>query len=305
MVALVWSDLDDEIIGGDLTAALAYATTAGGAVLTPVSPIGLRDRSTGTVSFTTSLGFGRKLERIRVNPRVALAFHAREHGFATGPRFVLVQGAADYDPEPDPDALQRRVGPASARFMGDTPRGPFWDRWLRAYSVERVLVTVRVERVLSWHDLACAGEPTVVGAPRPHGDPPSQDRPKKGTGPRIDVARAARRASGLPHALAAYLSGDGFPMVAPVKIRAADSAGVALEGPLPGGGRRAGLLAHGYEPQLIGLEMRQYTGWLQDGIYAPHTESGFRAPANKTLLLLANGFMARRGLKRARAMSRA
>jgi hypothetical protein len=123
-------------------------------------------------------------------------------------------------------------------------------------------------------------------------------------GPRIDVARAARRVSGLPHALVAYLSGDGFPAVAPVKIGASDSAGIALEGPLPGGGRRAGLLAHGYEAELIGLEVRQYTGWLQDGIYAPHTESGFRAPANKTILLLANGFMARRGLKRARALSR-
>src|SRR2546429_2331429 len=99
MVARMWSDLDDEVIGGDLTAALAYATPAGGSVLTPVSPMGLRDRTARTVSFTTSLGFGRKLERIRVNPRVALAFHAREYGFAPGTRFVLVQGTADYDPE--------------------------------------------------------------------------------------------------------------------------------------------------------------------------------------------------------------
>jgi hypothetical protein len=305
MVARMWSDLDDEVIGGDLTAALAYVTPAGGSVLTPVSPLGLRDRSARTVSFTTSLGFGHKLERIRVNPRVALAFHAREHGFATGARFVLVQGTADYDPEPDPEQLQSRVVPASARFMGETRRGPFWDRWLRAYSAERVVVSIHVERVLSWHDLACAGEPTVVGTPRPHGDPPSQDPPRKGTGPRIDVARAAERVSRLPHALAAYQGVDGFPMVAPVEIGAADSAGVALEGPLPGGARRAGLLAHRYEPQLIGLELRQYTGWLQDAIYAPHTESGFRAPANKTLLLLANGFMARRGLKQGRTMGRA
>ena len=28
--------------------------------------------------------------------------------------------------------------------------------------------------------------------------------------------------------------------------------------------------------------------------YAPHTESGFRAPANKTILLLGNGYMAKR-----------
>src|SRR5438477_12223997 len=109
MVGRVWSDLDDEIIGGDLTAALAYATPAGGAVVTPVAPVGLRDRPAGTVSFTTSLGFGRKLDRIKENPRVALAYHAREHGFATGTRFVLVQGIASYDAHPDRDLLEQPI----------------------------------------------------------------------------------------------------------------------------------------------------------------------------------------------------
>jgi len=154
-----WSEADDEILAGDLTAALAYLTPAGGAVLTPVAPIGLRDRDAGTVTFTTSLGFGRKLDRIARNPRVALAYHARDHGFAAAPRFVLVQGTATYDAHPD-------------------------------------------------------------------------------------------------------------------------------------------------EAKLVGLETRQHTGWLHDGIYAPHTDNGFRAPANKTLLLLANGYMARQGLKKARAVGR-
>jgi hypothetical protein len=300
----VWSDLDDEVIGGDLTAGLAYATPAGGAVVTPVAPVGLRDRSAGTVGFTTSLGFGRKLDRIRENPRVALAYHAREHGFATELRFVLVQGTASYDVEPDRELLEKRVRPAAARFMGEPARGLFWDRWLSAYYADRVVVTVHVERVLSWHDLGCAGEPTVVGTPRPLGEPASQAAPAKGTAPRVDAVRAAGRLSGLPHVLVGYLNGDGFPVVAPVRVGTADESGITLEGPLPAGGRRAGLLAHRYEAKLIGLEARQHTGWLQDGVYSPHTESGFRAPANKTLLLLANGFMARRGLKRARALGR-
>ena len=80
--------------------------------------------------------------------------------------------------------------------------------------------------------------------------------------------------------------------------------GLALAGPLPAHGRRAGLLAHRFQAGLVGLETRQHTGWLQDGVYAPHTESGFRAPANKTLLLLANGLLARRGLRQARARGR-
>jgi hypothetical protein len=87
-----------------------------------------------------------------------------------------------------------------------------------------------------------------------------------------------------------------------VGVQGASAEGLQLRSPLlPAGARRAGLLAHRFESQLIGLQVRQYTGWLADGVYAPHTERGFRAPANKTLLLLANGLMARRGLKRARA----
>jgi hypothetical protein len=300
----LWSDADDEIIGGDLTAALAYLTPAGGAVITPVAPIGLRDRKSGTVAFTTSLGFGRKLDRIKANPRVALAYHAREHGFATGSRFVLVQGTASYDTHPDPDILAQTVRPASARFMGEPRTGWFWDRWLRAYYADRVLVTVRVHRVVTWPDLSCTGERSTVGNPAPTPEPASQTPPTGGIAPRVDSARAAKRLRQLPHVLAAYAEADGFPTIAPVTVRTAGPSGINLSGPLPPGGRRAGLLGHRYQPKLIGLETRQHTGWLQDGTYAPHTEHGFRAPANKTLLLLGNGYMARRGLKQARALGR-
>lgn len=300
----MWSDIEDGIIGGDLTAALAYVTPAGGAVVTAVAPIGLRDREEGTVGFTTSLGFGRKLDRINENPRVALAFHAREHGFASEPLFVLVQGTASYDAHPDPVVLTERVQPASTRFMGAPRTGVFWNRWLSAYYADRVLVTVKVERVVSWPDLSCGGGPVVAGVPLALEDPASQTPPKKGTGPRVDVSRAARRMRKLPHVLVAYPGVDGFPMIVPVTVGEDSPSGIALGGPLAAGGRRAGILAHRYEPKLIGLETRQHTGWLQDGVYAPHTENGFRAPANKTLLLLGNGLMARRGLKQARALGR-
>lgn len=299
-MAVTWPDAEDEIIGGDLTALLAYLTPAGGVVLTPVAPLGLRDREAGTVTFTTSLGFGRKLARIDQQPRVALAYHAREHGFASGPGLVLVQGEATYDAAPDRATLEA-LRPDSERFMGPAKTGPSWDRWLSAYYTDRVLVTVNVHRLLSWPDGDAAAAPVVHGASPPAEDPPDQTPPGKGSGPRVDTARAARRLRALPHTLLGYRAADGFPVIVPVHVGTASSAGIALDGPLPPGGRRAGLTGHRFEPQLIGLEVRQHTGWLQDGIYAPHTASGFRAPANKTLLLLANGFMARRGLRRARA----
>lgn len=79
-MAVTWPDDIDDVLRGDLTAGLAYITPAGGAVVTAVSPIGLRDRELGTVGFTTSLGFGRKLDRMKREPKVTLAYHAREHG---------------------------------------------------------------------------------------------------------------------------------------------------------------------------------------------------------------------------------
>jgi nitroimidazol reductase NimA-like FMN-containing flavoprotein (pyridoxamine 5'-phosphate oxidase superfamily) len=298
----MWSDADEAVLAGDLTAALAYVTPAGGAVVTPVAPVGLRDRAAQTVSFTTSLGFGRKLDRIKQNPKVALAYHAREHGFADGERFVLVQGTASYDSSPDRAQLEA-LEPAARRFMGKRAEGAFWDRWLSAYYGDRVVVSVAVERVCAWPDLSCAGTPEVSGAPLAQALEP-QAPPRLGAGPRVDVARAARRLARLPHVLLGYVGADGLPVIVPVRVGSASERGIALEGPLPGGARRAGLLGHSYRAQLIGLESRQYTGWLDGSTYAPHTESGFRAPANKTLLLLANGFMARRGLKRARAVGR-
>jgi hypothetical protein len=304
----MWPEEVDEVIGGDLTCAVANVTPAGGAVVTAVAPIGLRDREAGTVGFTTSLGFGRKLERIREEPRIALAYHAREHGLgdAANERYVLVQGVATFEPHPDRDFLQNEIGPRSARFIGAPRRGVFWDRWLGAYYADRVLVTVKVERILVWPDLRASGAPQVVGAVAPDGPPQPQAPPNKGIGPRVDAVRAGRRVADLPHRLLAYVGADGFPLIVPFDLAGQDAGGLSLEtaAALPAGGRRAGLVAHRYNAKLIGLETRQHTGWLEvsgDGArYAPHTEGGFKAPANKTLLLLGNGYLARKNLEKAR-----
>lgn len=311
--SVTWSDEVDQILAGDLTAALSYVTPAGGAVVTAVAPIGLRDREAGSVTFTTSLGFGRKLDRVRANPKVALAYHAREHGFATGnQRFVLVQGAASFSVDPDPDYIETEIQPRAQRFMGKPRRGKlFWDRWLQEYYSDRIPVTVKVERIVAWPDLGCAGEPQAFGAALP-GEAAAQQPPAKGTLPRVDTDRAASASTALDHTLVAYAGADGFPDVIPVEVAGANDLGVALSSkrPLAAGGRRAGLLSHSYRAHLIGLEARQHTGWLEagedrlSGVYAPHTASGFKAPPNKTLLLLANGFLAKRALGKARKAGR-
>src|SRR4051812_13894483 len=149
MAAVQWSDAIDEVIGGDLTAALAYVTPAGGAVATAVAPIGLRDRDEGTASFTTSLGFGRKLQRIERDPRVALAYHAREHGHSSSARYVLVQGSATVVKEPDPEYLEFIGGEAPAVF-GAPNSGVFCGRWLSGPYSDLVPGRVPGEATRTW-----------------------------------------------------------------------------------------------------------------------------------------------------------
>ncbi len=286
-----WDDEAHEVMRSDLTAALGYVTPAGGAVVTAVAPCGLADRERGTVGFTTSLGFAKKLERILREPRVALVYHSREHGHSTSPRFVAVQGNASVDLTPAQARLDE-FAPRAERFLGEIKRGRVWDRLLREYYAERVFVDVRVTRVGDG-----SAEPVAP-----------QTKPKNGTDPRVDVGRAVGKLSGLPHRVIVYRGADGHPVIAPIELAGHDGRGIHLVDErrlLPAGGRRAGLLAHAYRPQLVGLSTRVFTGWLDvsdDGFacYAPHTEKGFTAPPRRNLLLVSNGLLAKYGLWHAR-----
>ncbi|MGX1117229.1 hypothetical protein RKD37_002592 [Streptomyces ambofaciens] len=301
---LPWPDTAYEAFKGDLTVAAAYLTPAGGAVVTSVSPVGLADRAANEVSFTTSLGFPKKLERILRNPRVCLAYHTREHGFATHSHYVLAQGRAEVDLQP---SAQRLAGlmDASEPFLGRTRRGGVWDWLLREYHQNRVFVDVHPDRIAVWPDLSASGRVTVTGASWP-GHPAEQEPPRNGTTPRTPVAKLARQIAALPHRLLAYQGADGHPVILPVTVTGHDETGLRLAASselLPPGGRRAGFLAHSFQPQCVGVSMRTVTGWLtvEDGraLYAPHTSTGMAAPQNRMVTTVANGLLAKQGLRRA------
>ena len=77
---VTWTDDVDEILVSDLAAGFAYLTPARGVVISPMAPLALRDREAGTVTVTTSQAMWKKLDRIRRNSGVAIAYHAREYG---------------------------------------------------------------------------------------------------------------------------------------------------------------------------------------------------------------------------------
>jgi hypothetical protein len=302
-----WSDAVDDIVSGDHVVVLAHRTPAAGVVLTPLTNFPGRDRAAATVTVNSSIGAPRKLQRITADPRVALAYHTRAHSRTDHSEFVLLQGEADVSaPIEDYPA---HIGEVWDRFDGAPPTNAIWRRWLRVYHT-RSEITVRTRRTTVWPDLACQGEPEVLGvAPPPttHPHPP----PARGTGPRIDHRKAAGAIRRLPHVLLGWVDGDGLPRVAPVHMSGATSDGLLLDAPaglLPAGGRRAGLTAHAFTRNVLGQHQHVFTGWLDvrpsgDAVYAPHTRTGHRLPPSPTLYRLAVGFATRRG-KRREALAR-
>ncbi|HYH60454.1 MAG TPA: hypothetical protein VD766_01170 [Solirubrobacterales bacterium] len=300
----MWTDEIDEILAGDLAAGFAYLTPAKGVVITPMAPLGLRDREAGTVTLSTSLGLWKKLDRVRRNSGVAVAYHAREYGLTDKPGFVLVQGRASFDPEPDREWLES-ITPEWDRFLG--PRlGGIRGKMLNVYYWERVAIEIQVERIVSWPETEATGTPAIHGEARPAGPPP-QKPPKGGTGPRESTEKVAAYVERLPHTLLGWCGTDGMPEVAPVTGASASEGGVELEvpaGTVPEGDRRAGLTSHWFKPRMVGQEQRIHTGWLEASngkvIYAPHTKAGYRLPPSKTLMTLGSASLATR-MKKSRA----
>jgi hypothetical protein len=289
-----WSDDVDAVLRADHVIMLAYATPARGAVLLPVTNFGVLDRERGVVrSVNTSVGMGTKLERMRRNPRVALAYHTRDHSLTDRPEYVLVQGTATLSGPIDdyPSTILENW----ERFEEWEGQHPLWKRWRRVYG-RRVEVELAVERIVVWPDRSCAGEPEVEGEPLPAEPPAAQSPPRKGTGPRLDHRRAARRLAKLPHRVLGWIGADGFPVMAPVEVRGADDDGILLAVPpgiVPPGGRRAGLSAHWFAEGMIGQDQRKHTGWLEADsdriVYAPHTDSSYRFPESTALYRVVSG----------------
>ena len=299
-----WPETVDEILDGDQAVALAYVTPASGVVIAPVTNFGVRDRERGTITVNSSVAAWKKLDRIRRNPHVALAFHTREHGTSRRPEYVLIQGRATLS-EPIPD-YPSTIIEHWERHEQWRAVGRLRKRWLRVFAL-RVAIEVAAERVIVWPDLACRGPIEVIGSPPPADPPPSQDPPARGTGARMHPGRAARRARRLPHVLLGWVGADGLPLVVPAAIGDATNEGIRIDSPLlPPGRRRAGLTAHWFAPRVVGQAQRIHTGWLDAStavgraVYAPHTLAAYRFPASTLLFHVIAGAATRWRLRGAR-----
>jgi hypothetical protein len=297
-VSVTWSDEVDEILAGDLAVGLAYLTPAKGVMISPMAPLGIRDRKAGTVTLSSSLALWKKLDRMRRNPGVAVAYHTRDHAFTNRPGFVLVQGRASFETTPDREWLES-ITPQWDKFLGERSTGLI-GRTQRVYYWERIAINVQIERILHWHDTSGTGEPEVFGSPVP--PPPQPQRPPaKGTGPRENPGKVAGSVNKLRNTLLGWCGSDDIPDVVPVSSAEETRDGVRLKVPtgrVPLGGRRAGLTAHQFQPKMLGQNQRIHSGWLEaqgdEVLYAPHTRAGYALPESKLLYLIACASLATR-----------
>lgn len=298
-----WDDEVDALIAGDATAGFASVTPARGVVIVPMAPLGLRDRDAGTITITTSLGLPKKLERLRRNPAVAIAYHAREHGLSTSPLYVVAQGTASVAVRPDRAWLES-ITPQWERFLGPRHTGRV-GALMDVYYWQRVAITISVQRLLVYD----GPSPTVLGDGLPREAPAPQAPPGLGTGPRVDAAKVASHVDRLPHSLLGWVGADGLPVVTRATAHGADDRGVLLasvDEAFPRGGRRAGLTSHSFRQHMVGQEQRVHTGWLEvddsAATYAPHTRAGYALPPSRALMAAASAVGTRAGLRKARRL---
>ena len=287
---------------GDLTAALGYRTPAGGAVALAVAPVGLHDRAAGTVGFTTSLGLLEEARPDRRDPRVALAFHAREHGASSSPALRARPGPRHASTPRRRRRASRRSSTQAERYLGEAPRGRFWDFWLREYGDVRVPADVEVERIVVWPDLRCAGEPrgarrAAARAAGPAGAAEAR-APARGSTWRARPSASRKTATCCSATAAATATRWWCPW------RSTGSGPAACGSAPPRRCRRAAAgpacSATPTARSSSACARARTPAGSRAALYAPHTEAGYVAPPNKTLLLLLNGGLAKRGVRKAR-----
>jgi hypothetical protein len=108
--------------------------------------------------------------------------------------------------------------------------------------------------------------------------------------------------------LLGWTGADGFPLVVPIKVGAADQRGIQLETPdgmVPPGGRRAGVTAHWFSRGVVGQRQTICTGWMEAEpaekmvCYSPHRQTSYQMPTSRFVYRVATGGFTRLRYRRA------
>ena len=223
MTASLPSELQD-VFERFVTTEYVTIDRAGHPIAWPVTPYYRRGGT--TIDVTTGLGYPKKANDARENPRVALLFSDPNGCGLDSPPMVLVQGVATVDDANLHVNRERYLREFGARFPDAARRLPpaRLHRWLRWY-LDRIYVKVRPERVFAWSagDIEC--EPELHGthleeARSGHSEEPeTAHADPEGGGIAWDL-RMGELGTEYPTAVLALVAPDGFPFAARVPVRA-------------------------------------------------------------------------------------
>ncbi len=253
-----------------LTCELVTIDAAGRPIVWPVTPYFRADE--GCIDITTGVGYPKKADDARRNPRVALVFSdPTGSGVADAP-IVLVQGIArvdDSDLDANRERYEREMAQKLPALHALAPTGPL-KRFFSWY-YDRIYVHVRPERVFVWPQGEVEEEPTLYDAHVEEVRSGHNEEPEEGHAPPeggMDVwdPRLDRLGRDDPTAVLALVGPDGFPFAVRVPVRADPGACVVhidadpLGAPIEAG--PACLCAHSHAEDLTWQRSYQVRGDL-------------------------------------------
>jgi hypothetical protein len=267
------------------------------------------------IDVTTGLGYPKKADDARRDPRVALLFSDPHGSGLADPPMILVQGSAQVD-DRDLDAnAERYARESGARFPGTAAtRLPPPLRRFFAWYFDRIYIHVRPERVYVWPHGDLDSEPALYDTHMEevrsgHSEEPERFHAPAAGGLTVWNGRVAAFGTRYPTAVLSLVSPDGFPFATRVRARPdpaarwLDLSHIPEGTPLTPG--RACLTAHRHHESMLWQENFQVRGDLAevDGrwTFRPHqVVGGFELPASRWRAVRANAGKARRFRRTAR-----
>jgi hypothetical protein len=261
------------------------------------------------IDVTTGLGYPKKANDARHNPRVALLFSDPTGSGLDDPPAVLVQGSAVVD-DHDLEANAERYAEESLRKLPGTAelQPPRALRGLLAWYYARIYIHVRPERVYVWPGGDLTAEPQLFDTHMEevrsgHSEEPERYHAPPAGGLSAWDGRIAELGTRHPTAVLSVVSPDGFPFAVRIRVRLDAAARWIVVEDLPEGlplePGRACLTAHRHDERFTYQENFQVRGDLVrvDDVWAlvPHRlVGGFEIPKSRVAIMRANAGKARR-----------
>ena len=246
-----------------------------------------------TIEVTTGLGYPKKADDARRNPRVSLLFSDPTGSGAGSAARVLVQGIAHVDEE-DLEANSERYMRESSTKLPATKKmhPPKFMRGPLMWYYARIYIRVRPERVFIWPDGDLAAEPEILDSHLEevrsgHAEEPPEPHAAPSGGGVVWDSRMVELGGRYPMAVLSWVGPDGFPLAVRVPVSRDDDARLIRIDQTPAGlplaEGRACLTAHAHAEDFTWQENFQVRGDLveRDGAWAmvPHKlVGGFELP---------------------------